>query len=71
MGSKPDHKQVPAEVNKRQVKEKVTSDQQAVNSLMSHQQESKRIISEGLTGAVLSESDYLLTTPGAVSTVRR
>lgn len=62
-------------MNERYFKEKVTSDQQAINSLMSHWQERKHIISLTLklrlTRAVLSESEYLLTAPGAVHMVTR
>lgn len=59
----------------RYVKEKVTSYQRAINSLMSRWQESKHVISLTLkltlTRVVLLESEYLLTTPGAVHMVMR
>lgn len=62
-------------MNERYVKEQVTSYQQAINSLMSHWQERKHIISLTpkltLTRVVLSESAYLLTVPGAVHMVMR
>lgn len=68
-------KHMAVEMNGGYVKEKVTSDQQAINSTMSHWQENKHIISLTLklrlTRAVPSESEYLLTAPGAAHMVGR